>query len=236
MKIDGVYYMRNLFGELETAMEADEPEDITATTNDMMKRAGGGRADPGEMNPSRTSEETRQEDGGNVDRDAMSDNTDSLDPEPPADEGGSPEDDAGGDMGDMGGDDMGGSGSPPPSEEEQAPPETPEQGQQILKLQQNMATFYRILSNTMQTLNDYTAPATSPELRKIFNAAVDHLTSAKEMLFDLVSTDFTSENYPEKLRKYIALRHVYSAVLEMLQLHFQVMDSQNGSQKSSSGN
>lgn len=239
MKIDGTYYMRSLFGNLVTAMEADgQPEDITATTNDMMKRASGSRADTGELNPSRTSEETQQENGGNIDRDAMSDNTDGLDPNPPEDDGAMPpEDDGmGGDMGELGGegDDMGG-GNEPTADDTSTPAESPEQGQRILKLQKNMFTFYRILCNTMETVNDYTAPASTPELRKIFNAAIDHLSSAKDMLYELVSTDFTPDNYPTKLRKYIALRHVYSAVIEMLQLHFQILDSQSGSSKTSSG-
>jgi hypothetical protein len=238
MKIGETLYRRNIFNEL-VAMEAGEPEDITATTDDMMKRAGGANADTGEMNPSRTSEETQQANGGNVDRDAMSGNTDGLNPDPNAggtdDTGMGDMDDlgGGGDMGGEGGGDMGGGMEP---QEDQAPPESPEQAEQILKLQKNMTTFYRILSNTLDTLNGYSAPATTPELRKIYNAGVSHLTSAKEMMTDLVSTDITSANYPDKLRKYITLRHVYSAVVEMLTLHFQVLEEgQSGSSKTGSG-
>ena len=77
-------------------------------------------------------------------------------------------------------------------------------------------------------LSTYSAPASTPELRKIFNSAVDHLSSAKEMMYDLVASEITPNNYPDKLRKYIALRHVYSVVLEMLQLHFHILDDQSG--------
>lgn len=235
MRIGDDVIVRSLFGDRhQIAMEAPgAPEDLTATTNDMMKRASSGRADPGGLDPARTSEETQAENAEGTDRDAMSDNVDSIDPEP--NEGGDPEmppDEGGGDDlggmdnfgdegGDMGGmDDAGG--------EEQAPVETPEQARNILKLQKNMSTFYQIITNMVDILSTYSAPASTPELRKIFNSAVDHLSSAKEMMYDLVASEITPNNYPDKLRKYIALRHVYSVVLEMLQLHFHILDDQSG--------
>jgi hypothetical protein len=104
---------------------------------------------------------------------------------------------------------------------------TPEQSQSIVKLQQNMSQFYRVLSSTISSLGDYSAPSSSEDLRKIFNGAMDHLTRSKELLLDLLTTDFTPGNYAEKLRKYVALRHVYSAVLEMLDLHFNMLDQEN---------
>lgn len=235
MRIGDDVIVRSLFGDRhQIAMEAPgAPEDLTATTNDMMKRASGGRADPGGLDPARTSEETQAENAEGTDRDAMSDNVDSIDPEPneggdpemPPDEGGG--DDLGGmdDFGDEGGD-MGGMDNA--GGEEQAPTETPEQARNILKLQKNMSTFYQIITNMVDILSTYSAPASTPELRKIFNSAVDHLSSAKEMMYDLVASEITPNNYPDKLRKYIALRHVYSVALEMLQLHFHILDDQSG--------
>lgn len=236
MRIGEDVIVRGLFGDRhQIAMEAPgAPEDLTATTNDMMKRASGGRADQGNLDPARTSEETQAENAEGTDRDAMSDNVDSIDPEPDA--GGDPEmppeegggDDLGGmdDVGDEGGGDMGGMDDA--GGEDQAPAETPEQARNILKLQKNMSTFYQILTNMMDVLGKYSAPASTPELRKIYNSAVDHLSSAKEMMYELVASEITPNNYPDKLRKYIALRHVYSTVLEMLQLHFRILDDQSG--------
>jgi hypothetical protein len=230
--------MSNVYMTMLDAMEAD---DLTVTTDELMKRASGSRADQGSFEPPKTSEETQQQNGANVDRGAMSGNTDALEPGPDGaaqqNQGQDPDlgldtMEGGGD--DMGGEDMGGDmgqdGAPPDDGmggEEEQPSMTPEQSQSIVKLQQNMSQFYRVLSSTISSLGDYSAPSSSEDLRKIFNGAMDHLTRSKELLLDLLTTDFTPGNYAEKLRKYVALRHVYSAVLEMLDLHFNMLDQEN---------
>ena len=242
MKIDGKTYTKSIFSKQWTpAMEA--PEDLTATTNDMMRRATNSRNAPGGFEPTRTSDETRQEDGGNVQENpnSMSDDMSSLTPDnAPADAGSDmPQDDAGGmgddmgtggdDMGmdDMGGDDMGGNdmsgGDMGGGMGEGTPKETPEQAQNIVALQNRMSMFYKVLENTIEALSNYTAPASTVELQNLYTSSINHLTSAKESLRDLLVTDFLPSNYAYKLRRYVVLRHVYSTVLEVLDLHFKVL-------------
>lgn len=249
MKIGDTIYTKSLFSNKWTpAVEA--PEDLTATTNDMMRRASSARnADPGDFNPSRTSDQTRQEDAGNAQPPAgggLSDDLGSITPDnaPPGpgdaggDAGGNPDDSMGGDanMGgddagggdDMGMDDMGGSGdmggdmgSDPMGGD--TPQETPEEALRIVKLQKDMSQFFQVVTNTLDSLTSYVVPASTDELRKVYNSSVDNLTGVKEVLLELLSTDFLPGNYAYKLRKYVALRHVYSTVLEVLNLHFQIL-------------
>lgn len=245
MKIGDTIYTKSLFSNRWTpAVEA--PEDLTATTNDMMRRASSARnADHGDFNPGRTSEQTRQEDASNAQPPAdggLSDDLSSITPDNappgPADAGedasGNPDDPMGGDdagMGggdDMGMDDMGGGGdmggdmsSDPMGGD--TPQETPEEALRISKLQKDMSQFFQVVTNTLDSLTSYVVPASTSELRKIYNSSVDNLTGVKEVLLNLLSTDFLPGNYAYKLRKYVALRHVYSTVLEVLNLHFQIL-------------
>ena len=87
-----------------------------------------------------------------------------------------------------------------------------------------MNQFYQVLKNTCDSLTDYSAPSSTEDLQRIFNQAVGHLSAAKEMLFNLLTSPFTSANYADKLRKYVALRHVYSTILNVLDIHFDVLD------------
>lgn len=231
------YVKSMLTGRWEPAQEA--PVDLTATTNDMMRNASNTRnRNNQEFDPGRTSEETQREDGGNVQENpnSMSDDVDAINPENApggedpnamADDGMGGEDDGMGDMGgmddgmgDMGGEDFGG-GSDMGGEE--LPEETPEQAQAIMKLHMGLKQFYDVISNTLEALSDYAAPSSTPELQKLFSSCMVHLTGIKDVLVDLLTTDFLPTNYAYKLRKYVALRHVYSTVLEILDLHFQIL-------------
>ena len=247
MRQDGSVFYKSIFdGEWKTLKETkafEAPEDITATTNDMMRRAGGRQADPGNFEPSRTSEETRQEDGGNVNRDNISGQVENVEPDnaptTPGDTGADIDGDAGGgdDLGldDLGGgddtsgnNDMGGDGDDfgggdTGMDDGSVKKEKPEDAINILNLQKNMNQFYHSLVNTLDNLTSYNSPASTPELKKIYSSSVTNLTECKNMIFQLLSTDFTSGNYAYKLRRYIALRHVYSTVLEVLNLHFKVL-------------
>lgn len=106
---------------------------------------------------------------------------------------------------------------------EETPKETPEQAQNIVALQNRMSMFYKVLENTIEALSNYTAPASTVELQNLYTSSINHLTSAKEALRDLLVTDFLPSNYAYKLRRYVVLRHVYSTVLEVLDLHFKVL-------------
>lgn len=211
------------------AMEADDDNvpDLTKTTETMMKTVG---APPeSQMEPATTSEETRKADGGEVDRNALSTRTDNLlntpNPENPPDpldgEGeNTPPDEGAGE--DTGMEDIDNSLGEP------AEQLSPQQKRSIGDLRKNMDHFYQNLANSIETLSNYSPPASSEELRKIYNHSVSHLNDAKELLHEMLTQEMTPENYPEMLRKYISLRHVYSIVLEMMKLHFDALNVEVG--------
>lgn len=240
--------LNELVDGMRRAYEA--PEDLTTTTSTMMKNASSRRQRPaGQVfEPERTSDATQNaEQSGDTQSNELGGidtiNVDSgTDPNPDSTEPPSDGDDAtanddggdGDDMGDMGMDDTGddsgnsmddGSGGSFDDGTE-VPKETPDQAISVQNLQQNMSHFYRILQNTIDTLSSYSAPATTSELQSLYTSSISHLTSAKERLFDLLVTDFLPSNYAYKLRQYIALRHVYSTVLEVLNLHFDILSKE----------
>ena len=260
MKIDNVVYRMGLFG-LTPAMEA--PEDLTATTNDAMKRSGTRNRQQSDFEPPTTSNETRQENAADAGGgDDISSDIDSITPEnasggdqndAPAGGGNDAQggDDAGGEgggdlglddgigggddgMGDEGGgDDMGGGGDDFGGDSggmgDEAPKETPEEAVRIRKLQELMNQFYIVLTNTCDSLSSAVIPSSTEEVQRIFASSTVHLNEAKSLLLDLLTTKFTPGNYAYKLRKYLALRHLYSTILEIIEMHSSIVESQKAS-------
>lgn len=225
MIIDGKHYRRDIFGKLVPAMEAGEngPEDLTATTDTMMRQASGKRADPGNMTPPTTSDETQAQ---NDDLNAGTPPPDAADPAEGLDEVANTGDAmAGGDLG--GGDPT-------------APPTDMGMGDQlgadlwkkknIYQLQQRISNFKNSVATTYDTLSNYSTPTATTEQRQVYSSAMNHLTDAKTILEDMLVTPFTDDNYVTKLRQYIALRHVYSAVLDMLSIYFDILNRSSGAE------
>ena len=216
----------------ERATEAPNPDDITASTDDAMRRASGRRADTGDFDPSRTSEETRAENADNAGGEAGVADIDTVESR------------------------YAWRKIPMPiiltiwAEETisvvkiwvtwaemllmlvetlvwgmiKHPTKLLSRQNRFSFCSKKMNQFYQVLKNTCDSLTDYSAPSSTEDLQRIFNQAVGHLSAAKEMLFNLLTSPFTSANYADKLRKYVALRHVYSTILNVLDIHFDVLD------------
>lgn len=239
MKIDNMVFRYGLFG-MSPAMEA--PEDLTATTNDAMRRSGTRNRQQSDFEPPTTSNETRQENasGGPADNanpnnegDAPNDGGGGdaggdelgLDDGMAADDGMNDDGSGGGD--DMGGGDFGGSGDGMGGDD--TPPESPEDAVRIRRLQDIMNQFYIVLCNTCDSMTSTVIPSADEDLQKIYASSTANLNAAKAMLLDLLTTKFTPGNYAYKLRKYLALRHLYSVVLEIIEMHSDAIDAQKTS-------
>lgn len=222
MRIDNIPYRRDIFGRLVPATEA---EDLTEVTDDMMKRAGTKQADKGNLSPEPPADNDADA-GGDTGADIGTDGGDMG-----GDTGDLGEPPDAPDMGGEGGDDgMGGDDGTDMGEDEQdenLANESPETINSVTKLHKNMTAFYRAVTSAADTLGKFSVPASSDELRIIYSDALTHLNEMKEIIFDELSSDFTVKNYGVKLRKYVALRHVYSTVLEMISLHFDILDKEN---------
>lgn len=227
MKINGKPIFHSFYGP---AIEA--PADITKTTDTMMKSIGGDEPDPGDLDPATTTNETQNANGDNIDNSGdISTNTDNIlntpdAPEPQEGNVDMPEGE-GGDMGDMGndstdegGDDMGGAEDMAPPE----PPMTPEQIKSITKLRDSMNYLYDVIRSNLDLLGDYAPNTANPDAQEIYYNIINHLGECKEMLYKQLSAEITVDKYPDFLKKYIAIRHVYDICLNMLNIHFQVMD------------
>ena len=224
--------MEYLFGP---AMEA--PTDITKTTDTMMKSIGGNNPDSGDLDPDVTSDSSKAADGDNIDnRGDINTNTNNIlntpdAPEPHQEEeltetDGTPmednPDETGDDMGDtdnqndgaMNQDNMG-----TPEE-----PITPEQIQSLKKLRENMNLFYNNLCSNIELLGDYSPNSIVPEAQEIYFKIISHFNECKKQLFTILTTEFTITEYPDLLKKYIAIRHVYYICLNMLNSHFEILD------------
>ena len=225
MKINGKPIFHSFYGP---AIEA--PVDITKTTDTMMKSIGGDEPDPGDLDPTTTTNETQNANGDNIDNSGdISTNTDNIlntpdAPEPQEGNVDMPEGE-GGDIGDdttmgEGGDDMGGAEDMAPPE----PPMTPEQIKSITKLRDSMNYLYDVIRSNLDLLGDYAPNTANPDAQEIYYNIINHLGECKEMLYKQLSEEITVDKYPDFLKKYIAIRHVYDICLNMLNIHFQVMD------------
>lgn len=226
--------MEYLFG---SAMEA--PIDITKTTDTMMKSIGGNNPDTGELDPNITSDSSKAANGDNIDnRGDINTNTNNIlntpdTPEPqeePKPENNTTEenpDETEDDVGDnTQNDDVNQNDMGEPEE-----PITPEQVQSLKKLRENMNLFYNNLCSNIELLGNYSPNSIIPEAQEIYFKITSHLNECKKQLFTLLTTEFTITLYPDLLRKYIAIRHVYDICLNMLNNHFEILD--NATSKSS---
>lgn len=227
MRINGKTILHSFYGG---AMEA--PADITKTTDTMMKSIGGDDPDPGDLDPVTTTNETQNANGDDIDnRGDISTNTNNIlntpdAPEPQDDAGDMNPDGTGEDMGDAG-DDMGEGGDDMGGADDMMPPEpslTPEQIKSISKLRDSMNYLYDVVKSNLDLLGDYAPNTANPDAQQIYYRIIDHLNECKDMLFKQLSTEIDADKYPEFLKKYIAIRHVYDICLNMLNIHFQVMD------------
>ena len=210
-------------------MEAGEggPEDLTATTDTMMRQASGQKADPGNMTPPTTSEETQAEnqdlnDGTPPPESSSDDPTAELE-----DAANAPSDtDADGKQiaGSGGGD-----GDPNDIDMHGQPGAALWKKKNLYQLQQRISNFRNSVATTYETLSNYSTPTATEEQRQVYSSAMNHLMDAKTILEELLTTPFNDDNYVTKLRQYIALRHVYSAVLDMLGIYFDILNRSGAS-------
>lgn len=226
------------------AMEAG-PEDLTTTTSELMKRAGSATNGPDDQfEPPTTSEETQQENAAGTDRGAMSGNMDNVTPDDGmggdmgmGDDGmGGMDNGMGGNMGDMddgmGGGDAYGGGGGFGGEDENPFKGKPDRARAVYRLYVTLEQFSRVLDSTAETLTNYMAPTSSEELRKLYNHCCSYIEECRSQMRDLMESDFTPDNYSMKRRRYIAIRHVYSGVLDILTLHFKMLQSDSRVNKS----
>ena len=222
------------------------PEDLTTTTSDLMKRAGSATNAPDDQfAPPTTSDETMQENAAGTERGAMSGNMDAVTPDDGMggmdDMGMGMDDGMGGGgnlgMGGMGGmdDGMGGGGFGGGGfggEEENPFKGKPDRARAVYRLYTNIERFNKTLGAMSDSLADYVAPTSSQELSQLYSHCVSHIEECRSRIKELLESDFTPDNYPSKLRKYMACRHVYAGVLEILNLHFKMLKVDQKNQKS----
>lgn len=225
---------------IQTPAMEDDIADLTSETRSLVRSTArsAGRANAGGENPMGDDPTGGLDTGGDL-ADA---NGESPDANPEAGGGLAPDgggedmgmDDMGGDdmgmgngggMDDMGGGDMGGMGGD--GELDPGDPD-PHKAQLIVNLQENVTNLYGSLTSLESALHDYNAPSATPELRQSYNDILRQMARTKSLLEDLLSTKFLVENYPSKLRRYTVLRHVYSMIVDQLDLHFQAVDAESG--------
>lgn len=230
------------------AMEAG-PEDLTTTTSDLMKRAGSATNGPDDQfEPPTTSEETQQENAAGTERGAMSGDMDNVTPDDGMGGGGDmgigTDDGMGGmddgmDGGDMGmddgmggGDAYGGGGGGFGDGEENPFKGKPDRARAVYRLYVTLEQFSKVLDSMSESLTNYVAPTTSQELRDLYNHCCLYIEECRQQMRQLMETDFTPDNYSMKRRRYVAIRHVYSGVVDILALHFKMLQTENKTTKS----
>lgn len=239
MKIMGKSTYKSLFG---AAMEA--PTDVTAETERTMQSMGGDNPQETPADPTRTSSATAAADGGDIDNDgALSTDTNNIldtpDNEPTDDaemgeddamvEGDNPEDPNA--MGDTG------AGGDMTNDLQQQANQTNASAQQIeslKKLRDEIDALYHIIQGNIEILGSYTPNSAIKEAQDIYFKAQSHLNHCSEYLYNMLTDEFSVTKYPELLQKYIAIRHVYDLTLNMLNMHFNILDIAEGTGQSGS--
>lgn len=146
-------------------------------------------------------------------------------------------DDMGGGMDDfgggMGGDDMSGmgddgmGGSDMISGADGSGEMSPKYAYHIVNLQTNAMALYNSVSTLITSLTEYAVPTSTPEVKRLYNNALDHLTVIKTSLEEILGSPFRVNTYASKMRKYMTVRHAYSLTMDQLLLYFEALNVEN---------
>lgn len=239
MKIMGKSTYKPLF---KAAMEA--PMDVTAETERTMQTMGGDNPQETPADPTRTSTATAAADGGDIDNDgALSTDTNNILDTPEnetPDDAGIGEDDAmvEGDnpddpnaMGDTG---MAGDTTNDLQEQANQTNATAQQIESLKKLRDEIDALYHIIQGNIEILGSYTPNSAIKEAQDIYFKVQSHLNHCSEYLYNMLTDEFNVTKYPDLLQKYIAIRHIYDLTLNMLNMHFNILDIAEGTSQSGS--
>lgn len=244
-------FVKDIFGNWTAvptpAMEAGEgaTPDLTRETQTMMRntvRRSGQNPNTTEdltgadVEPKTTSEETRQEDGTvgdgiNTDPDMVPDGTGE---EGADDDLGLNDDEGGADEGLDEGDGVS-NGTDDAMNPDGTPTESKSAAISNANLQANMSALLGSVSNLLKVLNDNPPAAMTDDVRSLYMDAITHLNEIEKILMDELLAPFTEENYPHKMRKFVTIRHIYSATIDQLQMHLQILEIENGTGKPGRG-
>lgn len=214
MFLDDLY--RLLEDDATPAMEA---EDITDDVNNTMKSLPGGN----------TASDPVKSDSD------ISLNTDDIlgikeDPN-----GGTPENNdsksnggsAGEDQPDQGnGDDTDETEETPPEEDQKTPEDVmseqadPFSENQKKILWSNFKSFYSTLTDAIELVSKYVPNISDAETIRAMDDIKENLTNAKQIVFDILTVEYKSMDYPSMKKKYVGLNQIYDLCTKELETYF----------------
>lgn len=211
-------FLDDLYRLLNDATPAMEAEDITDDVNNTMKSLPGGNA---------TSDPVKS------DHD-ISMNTDDIlgikeDPD-----GGTPEDDnskskdngTGEDQSDQNGDSTGENEENSQEEDQKTPEDVmseqvdPFSENQKKILWSNFKSFYSTLVDAIELVSKYVPNISDAETIRAMDDIKENLTNAKQIVFDILTIEYKSMDYPSMKKKYIGLNQIYDLCTKELETYF----------------
>ena len=181
--------------------------DVTAETERTMQTMGGDNPQETPADPTRTSTATAAADGGDIDNDgALSADTNNiLDTPENGEDDAMVEGDNPDDPNAMGDTGMAGDTTNELQEQANQTNATAQQIESLKKLRDEIDALYHIIQGNIEILGSY-----------------------------MRTDEFSVTKYPDLLQKYIAIRHIYDLTLNMLNMHFNILDIAEGTSQSGS--
>ena len=95
------------------------------------------------------------------------------------------------------------------------------------KIWKNYNKFHDILSDTIDLVSKYVPNVSDPETIQMLTNVKDNLVEAKRSVFRILTDEYKSMGYPELLKKYIGLNHVYDLCRKQVKEYFDSYDGNN---------
>jgi cobalamin biosynthesis protein CobT len=87
-------------------------------------------------------------------------------------------------------------------------------------LYEQMSYLYDILESNVDSLSNYIPPVLSNEVISIINNIKTNLNTCKNILYKVMTEEFSATSYPNLLKKFIGINRVYDICLKMLDMFF----------------
>ena len=88
------------------------------------------------------------------------------------------------------------------------------------KLWKNFKTFYESLGDSTKLIAQYVPNTSDANTIRTLDNIRDNLSEAKDIVYDILTKEYPTMEYPELQKKYIALNHVYDMCTQELETYF----------------
>lgn len=99
------------------------------------------------------------------------------------------------------------------------------------KLWGHYRTFYQNLDSALKLMNKYVPKEIKPEVIHMLTNIKNNLTESKDRVYKILTEEYQKMEYPELLKNFVGLNHIYDLSIKELEHYFDQMASEKKNKK-----